>query len=83
VKRSRAGLASVCGLLLVAHVLECWWLVLPGSGDHGFTWLAPAATVAMGGVWLALFAWRLETGRLLPLRLTRWGGDMTVRARHG
>jgi hypothetical protein len=47
---SRRFLRAVCGMLIAGHLLECWWLVLPALGDGGFTWFAPAATVAMGGV---------------------------------
>jgi hypothetical protein len=85
VKRSRAGLASVCCLLLAAHLLECWWLVLPGSADGRFTWQVLAATLAIGGIWCALFGWRLETGRLLPIRLDRrHAGSTAAEARsHG
>ncbi|QCG90570.1 hypothetical protein [Azospirillum sp. TSH100] len=57
VKRSRGGLASVCLLLLAAHLVECWWLILPGLAG-GFTWFAPAAALAMGGGCMAVFLWQ-------------------------
>lgn len=63
VKRSRRGLAAVCVLLLAAHLLESWWLVLPGFDATGMTWFAPAATLAIGGLSAALFLWRLDAGR--------------------
>lgn len=59
VKRSRVGLGAVCGLLLASHLLECWWLVLPGT-PGGWTWFAPATTLGIGGLWAALFLGRLE-----------------------
>jgi hypothetical protein len=62
IKRSRRGLAAVCGLLLAAHLLESWWLVLPGIDGTGMTWFAPAATLAIGGLSVALFVWRLDAG---------------------
>ena len=62
VKRSRGGLAAVCLLLLATHLLECWWLILPGV-EGGFSWFAPAATLAMGGAGMAVFLWRLDAGR--------------------
>ncbi|MBP2302436.1 hypothetical protein [Azospirillum picis] len=58
VKRSRRGLAAVCALLLAAHLMECWWLILPGL-EGGFTWFAPAAALAMGGAGAAVFLRRL------------------------
>src|SRR3954465_3682616 len=62
IKRSRWGLAAVCGLLLAAHLLESWWLVLPGLDVPEMTWFAPAATLAIGGLSAALFTWRLDAG---------------------
>jgi len=62
IKLSRRGLAAVCGLLLAAHLLESWWLVLPGFSSTGMTWFAPAATLAIGGFSAALFTWRLDAG---------------------
>jgi hypothetical protein len=62
IKRSRRGLAAVCGLLLAAHLLESWWLVLPGFDVPEMTWFAPAATLAIGGFSAALFTWRLNAG---------------------
>lgn len=63
VRRSRGMLRSICGMLITGHLLECWWLVLPALGDGGFTWFAPAATVAIGGVMLAWPAVRLKPPR--------------------
>lgn len=60
VKRSRGGLAAVCLLLLAAHLLECWWLILPGLAG-GFIWYAPAAALAMGGACMTVLLWRLST----------------------
>jgi len=65
VKRSRGGLAAVCLLLLAAHLLECWWLILPGLAG-GFTWYAPAAALAMGGACMTLFLWRHSTVTAAP-----------------
>ena len=62
IKRSRRGLTAVCGLLLAAHLLESWWLVLPGFDVPEMTWFAPAATLAIGGLSAALFTWRLNAG---------------------
>jgi hypothetical protein len=63
IRRSRGMLRAVCGMLIAGHLLECWWLVLPALGDGGFTWFAPAATVAMGGVMMAWPAIRLKATR--------------------
>lgn len=82
VKRSRLGLEAVCVLLLASHLLESWWLVLPGTRG-GWTWFAPAATLAMGGLWSALFLGRLEAIRNQPAREAPRAADLVGEARHG
>ncbi|MCM8737387.1 hypothetical protein M5E06_25015 [Azospirillum sp. A1-3] len=85
VKRSRGGLAAICLLLLAAHLLECWWLILPGV-EGGFTWFAPAAALAMGGTGMAVFLWRMGTDRRHAGRsghATRADGLMAEGVRHG
>jgi hypothetical protein len=43
-------------LLLLAGLLNVWWLVLPGFQRSGFSWLDPAAMVCIGGLWLLAVA---------------------------
>ncbi|WP_448206944.1 hypothetical protein [Azospirillum sp. sgz302134] len=82
VKRSRVGLAAVCALLLAAHVLECWWLVLPGTAG-GWTWFAPLATLVMGAAWGGFYRWNLVAGRRRLDRVTARAAGMAEGARHG
>lgn len=58
VKRRTASLAAVAALVLLARVLDTGWQVLPSGPAAGATTLlaALASVVAIGGVWLALFA---------------------------
>jgi len=63
-KRRPALVRNVSIALLIGGVLQSWWLILPHfRGDPGLIWLAPATMIALGGVWLWLFLWRLERGR--------------------
>ena len=55
-KRNRAIVGTVCVLLLLAGLLNVWWLVLPGFQRTGFSWLDPAAMVCVGGLWLLAVA---------------------------
>jgi hypothetical protein len=67
IKTSRVGLALVCALLLVAHLLDMWWLVLPDlAPSAGPGWSAPAATLAIGGAAVAFGMWR--AGRMAGAR---------------
>ena len=64
-------LAGVAWMLLLAHVVQVYWLVAPsgqavwrGEGPlFNPSWLDLAAFVAVGGVWLAGFLWVLERRR--------------------
>jgi hypothetical protein len=76
-KRSRVLVATACGLVLAAHWLEVWWLVLPPFHDTGFGWLEPLAALGLGGVWACLFLWRLQHGRILPARAA-WSLERTI-----
>jgi hypothetical protein len=76
VKSSRSGLAVVCAIILFAHLLDIWWLVLPDLiPSSGLRWEAPAAAVAIGGAALAFGIWR--EGRIAS------AGRLTTETGHG
>lgn len=62
-KRSRRALILIAASVLVGHYLLSYWLVVPSFHHDGFamTWLAPAAWLGIGGVWLHLVRRRLVT----------------------
>jgi len=68
-KRRHGMLAWVAGGVVLARLLDLFWLVGPelhGGPGLAVHWLDVAAPLAVGGLWLALFA-RLLAGRpLLP-----------------
>jgi hypothetical protein len=73
-KRQTPGIFGVAALLLVMRYADLYWLVVPGfqRGETGtvgltFHWLDLAALVAIGGAWLAMFAWRLQARVQLPI----------------
>jgi hypothetical protein len=78
-KRSRAVVAAICALVLAAHLVDLWWLILPEYPQARFGLIDLAAPLALGGLWCFLFLWRLEFGRLLPERR----GGASRRAVHG
>jgi hypothetical protein len=71
VRRSRPALAAVAGLILVMRLVEVAWLILPAchalEDAAALGWLTPAAVLAVGGLWVALFAWELGKRPLLPV----------------
>jgi hypothetical protein len=75
-KRRPQTLGLVALTILVARVVDLFWIVRPefphtGLGLH---WLDLTLPVAVGGVWLGVFARQLRTRPLLPL------GEPEVRA---
>ncbi len=61
-KRNPKLLAAVAAGLLVMRAVDLLWMVAPSFADHG--WFALVldfvALAGLGGVWLAVFCWRLR-----------------------
>jgi hypothetical protein len=56
-KRVPRSLGALAALLLVAHVVDSYWLVAPAFRTDGITiaWTDALAILALGGLWLAAF----------------------------
>jgi hypothetical protein len=61
-------LAAVAVMLLVAHVLDMWWLVVPtlvpGAAP---SWIDLSALAAVGGLAVAAAAWRVGGTTIVPV----------------
>ncbi len=74
-KRDPKSIGRLAAALLGMRYLSSMWMILPGFEKHGseasssaaLWWLCPAAWLAIGGGWLALFAWRLAARAVVPL----------------
>lgn len=68
-KREPRRLAGVAVLLLLMRLVDLTWLVMPtfSPGRLSVHWLNFAAPLAIGGLWLAAFFWRLPARIALPL----------------
>jgi hypothetical protein len=69
VKRSPAALAAGAGWMLLMHLLDVYWMVVPAVPGHGASpgLLDVGALLAVGGAFLAVFAWRLRRQPLVPV----------------
>ena len=69
VKRDPRRLVGVAVLLLVMRLVDLFWLVAPTFWPDGLAihWLYMVTPIAVGGLWLAVFAWRLSARAELPL----------------
>lgn len=67
--KKRAGyLAAIALLLLFAHYLQTWWLVLPRIMTAPIpSWTDLAAICAIGGLTVAACTWRMRGVPLLPV----------------
>src|SRR5579859_7963918 len=68
IKRNRRALRLIAALIVVTHLVNVYWLVMPPFEPGGpvFDWLPVAALVGLGGLWLAVFSWELGARPLLP-----------------
>lgn len=68
-KRDVRKLSLVAAVLLVMRWVDLYWLAAPAfsPGRFRFHWLDLAAPIAMGGLWLWLYAGRLASRPILPV----------------
>lgn len=67
-KRQRGRLAAIAVLILMANLVNVYWLVMPAFSPEQVRlhWLDFAALIAIGGLWTGTFLWILNRQPLLP-----------------
>jgi hypothetical protein len=68
-KRNRSVLATLSALIVAMRLVDHFWQVKPTFSPVVFSihWMDLVAPVALGGLWLAFFAWNLKrTSLVLP-----------------
>ena len=74
--RNSRILVAVAGLVVLMRFVDVYWLVRPvftqasasaASARFQIHWLDLAASIGIGGVWLAVFLWQLDERPLLPV----------------
>jgi hypothetical protein len=68
-KRSSQKLALLAVLILAMRIVDVIWLIEPTFNREHFhlSWMDIVAPIAMGGLWLATFAWQLQKRALIPV----------------
>jgi len=68
-KESAQKLAMLAVLILAMRVVDVIWLIEPSYNREHFhlSWMDIVAPTAMGGLWLATFAWQLQKRSLVPI----------------
>jgi hypothetical protein len=79
-KQNRIALASIAGVIFVAHIVDVWWIVTPSFATGGVyvTWLNFTTLTGIGGLWFALFVHNLERKALLPVNDPRFALATTL-----
>ena len=74
VKRNSSHLRCIAWLLLLMRYVDLYWTVIPGfQQEHAtysglmFDWLSVVTLLTVGGLWMALFSWRLLRRIPLPI----------------
>ena len=70
IKQAPALLAIVSVLLIVMRYVDLYWIVKPSfdtTPAYNFYWTDIVAPIAIGGVWLAAFAFFLKSKLILPV----------------
>jgi hypothetical protein len=73
-KRRPEVLARLAIFVLLVHLVDLFWLVIPAFHQTGFHvhWLDLAAPVGIGGIWIAAYLWLLQRQPILALHDHRW-----------
>jgi len=68
-KKSPQKLALLAGVILAMRIVDVIWLVEPSFNPEHFhlSWMDMVAPVAIGGLWIATFAWQLQRRLLVPI----------------
>lgn len=68
-KKSSERLATLAALILVMRVIDVIWLIEPAFNAEHFhvSWMDIVAPVAIGGLWIATFAWQLQKRPLIAI----------------
>jgi MFS family permease len=73
-KRSPRALTSIAVVMVIAHMVDVWWMITPSFYPHGVhvSWLNFAALFGTGGLWFSYFCYRLDRRSLVPLNDPRF-----------
>jgi hypothetical protein len=69
VKRHATGIVGVAVVVVIARLVDLWWLIAPELHREGISlsWLDVLLPIAMGSTWLGCFVWQLRGRAILPI----------------
>jgi len=83
-KKSPQKLGMLALLILITRVVDVIWLIEPTfNRDHfHLSWMDIVAPIAMGGLWIATFAWQLQKRSLVPVNDPQLEAALVAHAGH-
>jgi hypothetical protein len=68
-KKSSERLATLALFILIMRVVDVIWLIEPAYNAERFhlSWMDVVAPVAIGGLWISVFAWQLQKRPLIAI----------------
>src|SRR5207244_1675498 len=83
-KKSARKLAMLAVLILVMRAVDVMWLIEPtyNPGRFHLSWMDVVAPIAIGGLWLATFAWQLQNRSLIPTNYPQLEAALEAHAEH-
>jgi hypothetical protein len=83
-KQSAQRLGMLALLILIMRVVDVIWLIEPTFNREHFylSWMDIVAPIAIGGVWIATFAWQLQKRSLVPINDPQLEQALTAHAGH-
>jgi len=60
---------SIAILILVSHLVELYWIVMPALNAHGFhlSWMTITSFLGLGGIFFGLFFHRFKKHKMVPI----------------
>jgi len=83
-KNSPQRLGMLALLILIMRVVDVIWLIEPSFNREHFhlSWMDIVATIGVGGLWIATFAWQLQKRALVPINDPQLEQALTAHAGH-
>jgi len=83
-KKSPQKLALLAVVILAMRIVDVIWLVEPSFNREHFhlSWMDLVAPIAIGGLWIATFAWQLQKRQLVPINDPQLEQALTAHAGH-
>lgn len=60
---------TISALILVSHLVELYWIVMPVLHHHGFhfDWITITSFLGLGGIFMGLFFYQFKQNKMVPI----------------